>query len=230
MGLGKQRSILLAFIVVFLAALTTGVLLLVASSVAQAEEHWDTDTTATVLSYYNGMAMEDGTNDDVVLFGVSSASGWKVGEVSGEWSDAYMRALDTEESSGIFMPDSDGGVHVYASGSDGNWASVDDTSLLSYSANVAFGKLTIDLSEVERIELSEELKRQLKEEVEKMELNLSLSWGTWVMIFALAVIAAKMAHRITLRTIFKPTKWAARKAEEVAKETAETVKKEWEES
>jgi len=60
---------------------------------------------------------------------------------------------------------------------------------------------------------------KLKQESKKEEVKMSLSLGTWIMLIIVMLIIAKVAHKISLKTIFKPTK-----------KTAKYVKKEWDES
>jgi len=48
---------------------------------------------------------------------------------------------------------------------------------------------------------------------------MSLSLGTWIMLIIVMVIVAKVAHRFSLKTIFRP-----------AKRSGRHIKKEWEES
>ena len=45
---------------------------------------------------------------------------------------------------------------------------------------------------------------------EKEKKNMTLSLGTWIFLIIIMVIVAKIAHKISLRTIFKPTKKAAK--------------------
>ena len=53
----------------------------------------------------------------------------------------------------------------------------------------------------------------------KENVNMGLSLGTWIMLIIAIVIISKVSHKLGLRTLFKPTKRAAK-----------TVKKEWDES
>ena len=66
-------------------------------------------------------------------------------------------------------------------------------------------------------------KKEVKKEVVKTqkpkENTMSLSLGTWIMIFIMMVIVGKISHKITLKTIFKPTKKAGKH-----------VKKEWDDA
>jgi len=61
------------------------------------------------------------------------------------------------------------------------------------------------------------IKKEPKQKKEKVKMSLSL--GTWIMLIIVMLIIAKIAHKITLKTIFKPTK-----------KTAKHIKKEWDES
>jgi len=42
---------------------------------------------------------------------------------------------------------------------------------------------------------------------------MSLSLGTWILLIFVMIIVAKIAHRLRLRTIFKPTKRVVRHVE-----------------
>ncbi len=53
----------------------------------------------------------------------------------------------------------------------------------------------------------------------KEDKHMTLSLGTWVLLILAMVIVAKLAHKISLKTIFRPTK-----------RSAKHVKKEWEEA
>lgn len=59
--------------------------------------------------------------------------------------------------------------------------------------------------------------KKTKKRKEKKIMNLTL--GTWVLIIIVMVVVAKVAHKLSLKTIFKPTKKAAK-----------SIKKEWDES
>jgi hypothetical protein len=48
---------------------------------------------------------------------------------------------------------------------------------------------------------------------------MSLSLGTWIMIIIVMLIVAKIAHKISLKTIFRPTKKSVKK-----------IKSDWDES
>lgn len=48
---------------------------------------------------------------------------------------------------------------------------------------------------------------------------MGLSLGTWILFILVMIVVAKIAHKISLKTIFKPTK-----------QVANHVKKEWEDS
>lgn len=54
---------------------------------------------------------------------------------------------------------------------------------------------------------------------DKEERTMSLSIGTWIMLIITMVVISKTAHKLSLRTIFRPTKKAAKH-----------VKEEWDES
>ena len=58
------------------------------------------------------------------------------------------------------------------------------------------------------------------EKISKKEENkMGLSLGTWVMLIIVMVVVAKVAHKLSLKTIFRPTKKATTK-----------IKKDWEEA
>jgi hypothetical protein len=70
------------------------------------------------------------------------------------------------------------------------------------------------------IEKEEITKDLVKKEVKtKGEGFMSLSLGTWIMLVIVMIIVAKLAHKLSLKTIFRPTKKSVKK-----------IKADWEES
>ena len=55
--------------------------------------------------------------------------------------------------------------------------------------------------------------------LEKKEKAMGLTLGTWIMLMIMMVVVAKIAHKLRLRTIFRPTKRAARHVEKEWKES-----------
>lgn len=75
---------------------------------------------------------------------------------------------------------------------------------------------------IEKEEKIIELKPTIKsktEEVKKEEKTMSLSLGTWIMLIIVMVIVTKVAHKIGLKTIFRPTKKAAAHVEKEWKDS-----------
>jgi len=67
--------------------------------------------------------------------------------------------------------------------------------------------------------------KEIKEPEEKTETSkkgdgkMGLSLGTWIMLIIVMVVISKFSNKLGLRTLFRPTKKAAK-----------SVKKEWDES
>jgi len=63
-------------------------------------------------------------------------------------------------------------------------------------------------------------KEIIKTKKSKKENNkMSLTLGTWILLIIVMIIVAKIAHRLSLRTIFRPVK-----------RSTKHVKKEWDEA
>jgi hypothetical protein len=67
------------------------------------------------------------------------------------------------------------------------------------------------------LKIKKDVPKIIKQKKEKIVMGLSL--GTWIMLIIVMVIVAKIAHKLSLKTIFRPTKKAAKK-----------IKTEWDES
>lgn len=94
------------------------------------------------------------------------------------------------------------------------WQKFPETNIFmkeTWSGNIRFRKTN------KSVEIKKTKKQEIKKEKEKIKMNLTL--GTWVLLVIVMLVVAKIAHKISLKTIFKPTK-----------KTVNHVKKEWDES
>lgn len=63
-------------------------------------------------------------------------------------------------------------------------------------------------------------KQEIKPEKQrKEESKMSLSLGTWILLIIVMLVVAKIAHKLSLKTIFRP-----------AKRSTKYIKKEWDDA
>ncbi len=67
--------------------------------------------------------------------------------------------------------------------------------------------------------IDNEPKQQNNEQIKQEKGESKMDLGTWIMIVLVMVVVAKVAHKITMKTFFKPVKTSVK-----------AVKKEWEEA
>lgn len=166
--------------------------------------------------------------------------GEQLGEITNEWAEiAEMTDVTvtydtiTDDNVLIVFDTTDSWT---VSSSTNEWVELPDTAAWA-NTTTTFTDKDLDLSAVETITLSPQLKQQLKSEIKKevntMNFELtatSLSMGTWIGIFILVLVVVKLNRVFTLKNLFRPTKKAAKMTKEAVEQTTEHVKKEWEDA
>jgi anaerobic C4-dicarboxylate transporter len=102
---------------------------------------------------------------------------------------------------------------------DGKWQRIGDTDYCVRCTKLCRSSPIVFAKKLKRSVTTSEEKEVSKNEKLKKENKMSLSLGTWIMIVILTIFIAKIANKISLKTIFKPTKKISRQ-----------VKKDWDES